>query len=86
MQNWRDNAQSQLPGFRDRIVKIKLGPEEGGLNLNMTRTQIEGADRPRRGGRPTAGELFAEPSAGARRGRRSPRSGTTTASSASGRR
>jgi Patatin-like phospholipase len=45
MQNWRDNAQSELPGFRDRIVRIKLAPDEGGLNLNMTPPQIDGLTR-----------------------------------------
>ena len=35
LQNWRDNAQSQLPGFRDRIAHIKLARGEGGLNLAM---------------------------------------------------
>ena len=40
MQNWRDNAQSQLPGFRDRIAHIKLGRGEGGLNLTMSSALI----------------------------------------------
>jgi predicted acylesterase/phospholipase RssA len=35
LQNWRDNMQMTVPGYRDRIVHISLGPEEGGLNLNM---------------------------------------------------
>jgi predicted acylesterase/phospholipase RssA len=35
MQNWRDNVQARQPGFRDRMVHIRLGPEEGGLNLTM---------------------------------------------------
>lgn len=35
MQNWQDNTQSLVPGFRDRIVHIYLSAEEGGLNLNM---------------------------------------------------
>ena len=39
MQNWRDNAQAALPGFRERIVHIKLGEGEGGLNLTMDRTK-----------------------------------------------
>jgi len=33
--NWRDNLQSELPGYRDRICQIRLTHEEGGLNLNM---------------------------------------------------
>jgi predicted acylesterase/phospholipase RssA len=35
MQNWQDNLQSQLPGFLDRVAHICLGPDEGGLNLEM---------------------------------------------------
>jgi predicted acylesterase/phospholipase RssA len=35
--NWRDNMQSELPGFRDRICQIRLAPREGGLHLDMKR-------------------------------------------------
>lgn len=35
MQNWHDNGQQRLPGFRDRIVGVELRASEGGLNLNM---------------------------------------------------
>lgn len=35
MQNWNDNLQAQVPGFRDRIVHVFLSPAEGGLNLDM---------------------------------------------------
>jgi predicted acylesterase/phospholipase RssA len=35
MQEWRDNLQSTLPGFRDRIVHVRLDDNEGGLNLDM---------------------------------------------------
>ena len=35
MQNWRDKVQAELPGFRDRIQDIPLGPGEGGMNLSM---------------------------------------------------
>ncbi len=35
MQQWRDNMQSTLPGFRDRIVHVRLDDDEGGLNLDM---------------------------------------------------
>jgi hypothetical protein len=34
-QNWRDSAQAELPGYRDRICRIELDRHEGGLNLNM---------------------------------------------------
>ncbi len=35
MQNWQDNTQAKMPGFRDRIAHVCLGPGEGGLNLEM---------------------------------------------------
>ena len=35
MQYWADNAQSTLPGYRDRIVEVRLRPDEGGMNLQM---------------------------------------------------
>lgn len=41
MQNWSDNTQSRLPGYRDRIAHIGLTPEEGGLNLNMPPDRIK---------------------------------------------
>ena len=40
MQNWSDNGQSRLPGYRDRIVEVRTRPTEGGLNLDMDRTTI----------------------------------------------
>lgn len=40
MQNWRDSMQSEIPGFRDRICRIRVGPGEGGLNVNMDRAAI----------------------------------------------
>ena len=43
-QNWRDNAQASLPGFRDRIVHIKLAKHEGGLNLAMETEDIKRLD------------------------------------------
>jgi predicted acylesterase/phospholipase RssA len=36
-QNYRDNLQSQLPSYRERIVQIRLKKDEGGLNLDMPR-------------------------------------------------
>ncbi|HYY23718.1 MAG TPA: hypothetical protein VE780_17765, partial [Thermoleophilaceae bacterium] len=33
--NWRDNMQSELPGYRDRVCQIRLTREQGGLNLEM---------------------------------------------------
>lgn len=45
MQNWTDNLQSALPGFRDRIATVSLTPHEGGLNLNMAPSTIEALSR-----------------------------------------
>jgi len=35
MQYWADNAQSTLPGYRDRVVEVHLNDVEGGMNLRM---------------------------------------------------
>lgn len=35
MQNWNDNGLSRMPGVRDRVVRVRLAENEGGLNLNM---------------------------------------------------
>jgi hypothetical protein len=35
MQNWSDSTQLGAPGFRDRVVHIRLTRDEGGLNLRM---------------------------------------------------
>lgn len=40
MQNWQDTMQSEAPGFRDRIAHVRLGPQEGGLNLTMPTSTI----------------------------------------------
>lgn len=40
MQNWVDNAQMRMPGYRDRIVTVYLDPGEGGMNLEMDEAQI----------------------------------------------
>jgi predicted acylesterase/phospholipase RssA len=41
MQNWSDNTQGRLPGFRDRIATVSLTPVEGGLNLTMPPARIK---------------------------------------------
>jgi predicted acylesterase/phospholipase RssA len=41
MQNWRDNMLLHLPGQRDRIAHVLLGPDEGGLNLTMEKSTID---------------------------------------------
>ncbi len=40
MMNYRDTLQSELPGFRERIVEIRLTAAEGGLNLDMAPARI----------------------------------------------
>lgn len=37
---WRDNLQSALPGYRERIVHVRLDRDEGGLNLDMPATLV----------------------------------------------
>lgn len=41
MQNWNDNSLSRMPGVRDRIARVRLERNEGGLNLDMTEQQID---------------------------------------------
>jgi hypothetical protein len=36
MMNYRDNLQAALPSYRERVVRVRLNPNEGGLNLKMT--------------------------------------------------
>jgi Patatin-like phospholipase len=38
--SWRDQVQSELPGYRERVVTVDLKPDEGGLNLQMPATSI----------------------------------------------
>lgn len=38
--DWRDNMQTRVPGFRDRVVHVSLSKEEGGLNLSMPPARI----------------------------------------------
>lgn len=35
MQNWNDNTAARMPGVRDRVVRVRLDANEGGMNLNM---------------------------------------------------
>jgi predicted acylesterase/phospholipase RssA len=55
-QNYRDNAQSMLPSYRERIVQIRLSEDEGGLNLAMPSGTIDNVMK--KGER--AGELLEE--------------------------
>ncbi len=40
-QNWQDKSQIVQPGYRDRIVRIALKDNEGGVNLNMPKDKID---------------------------------------------
>jgi predicted acylesterase/phospholipase RssA len=63
MQNWMDNAQTRVPGYRDRIVLIKHTKDEGGLNLDMGPAQIDRlAERGRRAGQFLVNRFAHEPS------------------------
>jgi len=54
MQNWVDSTQVQLPGYRDRVVHVRLTGSEGGMNLAMPPPRIKAlSDRGR-----CAGELL----------------------------
>jgi predicted acylesterase/phospholipase RssA len=37
-QNWRDAAQADLPGYRDRVCQVRLRSGEGGTHLDMGAT------------------------------------------------
>ena len=41
MQNWVDNTQLRVPGYRDRVAHISLAADEGGLNLDMPAELVE---------------------------------------------
>lgn len=38
--DWRDNTTMRLPHMRNRIVRMMLRPDEGGLHIGMPRAQI----------------------------------------------
>lgn len=42
MQNYRDNMQTALASYRERVVQVRLNPDEGGLNLGMSGDEIQG--------------------------------------------
>jgi len=61
LQNWTDNTQSQMPGYRDRIVHVELAQDEGGLNLDMPAEVVKKlADRGRAAGEVLT-QAFAQP-------------------------
>jgi hypothetical protein len=40
MQNWTDNTQLRVPGYRDRVAHVELSADEGGINLSMPAERI----------------------------------------------
>jgi predicted acylesterase/phospholipase RssA len=38
--NWQDRLLARTPGIRDRVVRVRLEDDEGGLNLAMEKEQI----------------------------------------------
>jgi predicted acylesterase/phospholipase RssA len=44
-QNYRDNTQSMLRSYRERVVQVYLSKDEGGLNLSMNDDTITGVIR-----------------------------------------
>ena len=51
MQNWHDNMEARMPGYRNRIVHISQKADEGGLDLDMEPAVITRlSDRGRRAG------------------------------------
>ena len=43
--NWSDNELTLMPGYRDRIVHVRLQKHEGGLNLDMPEAVIDALAR-----------------------------------------
>lgn len=41
MQNWSDNTQMRVPGYRDRVAHVYRTKDEGGINLNMPSCRID---------------------------------------------
>ncbi|MGE0468374.1 MAG: patatin-like phospholipase family protein [Nitrospira sp.] len=41
MQNWNDNSLARMPGVRDRVARVRLKNDEGGMNLNMEKALID---------------------------------------------
>lgn len=61
-QNWVDNIQLPMPGYRDRIAHIGLTSDEGGLNLTMPQPVItELTERGQIAGQKLAQRFTAEP-------------------------
>jgi hypothetical protein len=41
MQNWNDNMITRMPGVRDRVARVRLEENEGGMNLDMEKERIQ---------------------------------------------
>ena len=41
MQNWRDNLQTELQGYRERVCEVRFEEGEGGLNLKMAPPKVQ---------------------------------------------
>jgi predicted acylesterase/phospholipase RssA len=41
MQNWRDNLQTELQGYRERVCEVRFKVGEGGLNLKMAPPKVQ---------------------------------------------
>jgi predicted acylesterase/phospholipase RssA len=39
-QNWRDNALASQPGYRERVVQVRLSQNEGGFKLGMDEQDV----------------------------------------------
>ena len=73
--NWGDTELMAMPGYRDRVVHVKLAEDEGGLNLSMPPKIIEAlGERGERAGEllagrfaptPTGNEVLIDPKTGA---------------------
>ncbi|MFZ4574741.1 MAG: patatin-like phospholipase family protein, partial [Phycisphaerales bacterium] len=63
-QTWTDNSFLTLPGFRDRVAEVWLDPHEGGMNLEMPPSVIEGLVKKGRAAGARLVERFADPGGG----------------------
>jgi hypothetical protein len=63
MQNWTDNTQLRVPGYRDRIAHVSLEDEEGGLNLNMPAGSICSVSQRGRAAGQRLSDKFSQPPA-----------------------
>lgn len=64
MQNWNDNSLARMPGVRDRIARIKLRSDLGGMNLNMDDVAIRDvADAGKRAADKLSSRFVADPPA-----------------------